>query len=83
MEVSAKTGRLFVALAGSDQVAIVNSATNNVVARTSLGGLGLPQDLVIDSVADRVYVTYLLNNTFNPPKADGPSPPMDEGLPEP
>ena len=57
---SADGERVYVALAGSDEVAVVETAQDEVIARTALGGLGFPQDIAVDTTTGRVYVVYLL-----------------------
>ena len=57
---SADGERVYVALAGSDEIAVVDTARDEVIARTALGGLGLPQDVAVDTATGRVYVLYLL-----------------------
>ena len=53
--------RVFVALTGGREIAILDTATGALVGQTHLGGLGHPQGLVEDRVANKVYVTYLLS----------------------
>jgi uncharacterized repeat protein (TIGR01451 family) len=55
---------VYVALAGGDQVAVVNVSRYQVMARAHLGGLGLPLDIAVDHHADRVYVLYLLTPRY-------------------
>jgi DNA-binding beta-propeller fold protein YncE len=57
---SADGQRLYVALAGSGDVALVDVERAEITKRTPLGGLGLPQDLAVDDGTGRVYVLYLL-----------------------
>jgi uncharacterized repeat protein (TIGR01451 family) len=52
-------GHVFVALTGGDEVAMLDAA-GNLVATTSLGGLGFPQGMAIDPTDGRVYVSYAL-----------------------
>jgi len=53
-------GRVFVALTGSDGVAVLDSSSGTVLAVTALGGLGQPQGIVADEGAGVVYVVYAL-----------------------
>jgi DNA-binding beta-propeller fold protein YncE len=54
---------VFVALPGANRVAFVdNSGTPRW--QTELDGLGLPQDLVYDAAANRLYVLYLLSPRY-------------------
>jgi len=57
---SADGERVYVALAGSDQVAVVDTTQDEAIGRTALGGLGFPQDIVVDTTTGHVYVLYLL-----------------------
>ena len=57
------TGRIFVTLTGSDEVALL-AADGSLVRRTALGGLGFPQGLVADTDGGRVYVSYLLSPRY-------------------
>jgi len=52
--------RVFVGLTGSDEVAVLDARTGDLLATTRLGGLGFPQGLAADDAAGRVYVVYAL-----------------------
>lgn len=54
------TGRVFVANAGEDSVAVIDPAAGAVIATVRLGGLGHPQGLALDAELGRLYVTYAL-----------------------
>jgi YVTN family beta-propeller protein len=56
--------RVYVSNAGEDTVSIVDSDTGVVVGTVKLGGLGHPQNLALDSVRGRVYVTYALTPKY-------------------
>ena len=53
------TGRVFVALTGSDEVAVLDAAGRRSGV-TALGGLGFPQGLAADEAGQRVYAIYSL-----------------------
>ena len=59
----ASTGRVFVALTGSDGVAMLDAAGNRLSV-TTLGGLGFPQGLAADEIGSRVYVIYSLSPRY-------------------
>ena len=54
------TGLVFVALTGSDGIAMLDAATGDLLTTTHLGGLGHPQGLVADDAHHRLYVIYAL-----------------------
>ncbi|MBX2999619.1 MAG: SH3 domain-containing protein [Caldilineaceae bacterium] len=54
---------LFVTLPGTNRVAFVENS-GAIRWQTELDGLGLPQDLVYDAAADRLYVLYLLSPRY-------------------
>lgn len=54
---------VFVALPGANRVAFVDNS-GAIRWQTELDGLGLPQDLVYDVAADRLYVLYLLSPRY-------------------
>ena len=56
--------RVFVALAGSDRVAVIDAATGKIHATTMLDGLGHPQGLAADERTGLVYVLYLLSPRY-------------------
>ncbi len=56
--------RVYVGNAGEDTVSIVDSYTGAVVATVKLGGLGHPQNLALDAIHGRVYVTYALTPKY-------------------
>jgi DNA-binding beta-propeller fold protein YncE len=60
VEALRSAGRVFVALTGSDEVAMLD-AHGFRLTTTHLGGLGFPQGLAADETTDRVYVVYALS----------------------
>jgi YVTN family beta-propeller protein len=56
--------RVYVSNAGEDTVSIVDSDAGAVVSTVKLGGLGHPQNLALDSIHGRVYVTYALTPKY-------------------
>ena len=56
--------RVYVGNAGDDTVSIVDAGTVALVNTVRLGGLGHPQDLALDPVRDRLYVTYALSPKY-------------------
>jgi uncharacterized repeat protein (TIGR01451 family) len=56
--------RVYVGNAGEDTVSIVDSYKDAVVSTVKLGGLGHPQNLALDSIHGRVYVTYALTPKY-------------------
>jgi len=61
---SPRTGRVFVALTGSDGVAMLDAATGALLSVTRLGGLGFPQGMALDEATDRLYVVYALSPRY-------------------
>ena len=57
---AAPTGSVFVALTGSDEVAML-AADGRLLRRTPLGGLGFPQGIAVDESVGRIYVSYFLS----------------------
>ena len=53
------TGELYVGNAGDGTVSIIHE--EQVVDTIALGGLGLPQGLAANPIANRVYVVYVLS----------------------
>ncbi|NLG27845.1 MAG: hypothetical protein GX557_08025, partial [Chloroflexi bacterium] len=60
----ARTGRLYVGLMGSGQVLALAGDDLATLAGVRLRGLGLPQDLAVDTVAGRVYVAHALTPKY-------------------
>ncbi len=58
------TERVFVALTGSDSVAMLQARTGALLGLTRLGGLGFPQGLALDADAGRIYVVYALSPRY-------------------
>jgi YVTN family beta-propeller protein len=56
--------RVYVSNAGEDTVSIIDGFAGAVVATVKLGGLGHPQNLALDSIHGRVYVTYALTPKY-------------------
>ncbi|MCX7706765.1 MAG: hypothetical protein N2204_01990, partial [Anaerolineae bacterium] len=57
-------GRVFVALTGSDSVAMLDARTGALLGLTHLDGLGFPQGLALDEEAGRLYVVYALSPRY-------------------
>lgn len=57
---SADGERVYVALAGNGEVAVLDTRRQEVMARAPLGGLGVPQDVAVHDSSGHVYVLYLL-----------------------
>jgi DNA-binding beta-propeller fold protein YncE len=53
-------GHVFVGLAGSSQVAVLDPAAGRVIRHTELAGLGFPQHITVDLGSGRVYIASLL-----------------------
>jgi YVTN family beta-propeller protein len=56
--------RVYVSNAGEDTVSIVDTHTGAIVSTVTLGGLGHPQNLALDAIHGRVYVTYALTPKY-------------------
>ena len=56
--------RVYVGNAGEDTVSIVDGHNGALVNTVKLGGLGHPQGLALDSIRDRLYVTYALSPKY-------------------
>jgi YVTN family beta-propeller protein len=56
--------RVYVSNAGEDTVSSVDSDTGTVVGTVKLGGLGHPQNLALDTIHGRVYVTYAVTPKY-------------------
>jgi len=61
---SADGRRVYVALAGSGKVALVDTSRDRLSALAPLDGLGLPQDIAVDTRTGQVYVLYLLTPRY-------------------
>jgi DNA-binding beta-propeller fold protein YncE len=57
--------RVYAPLAGAGEVAMLDTTLQEVVARTPLDGLGLPQAVAVHATTGRVYVLYLLGPRYS------------------
>ena len=64
LALDARTRRLYVGLMGVGRILALNADTLEPLGETQLAGLGYPQDMALDSAAERLFVAHALSPKY-------------------